>query len=60
MRVWLISYVSTERLTVNDRAVVLSPTAGGAIRKLCKRIRIGPQRIVTVEEISCDVVVVKA
>lgn len=57
MRVWSVVYKNP--MASNEIAIVIAVTAGDAIKKCCKKLRLGPHRIQCVERIGCDEIVLK-
>lgn len=59
MKPWKIEYTRTDSIA-NRTAFVTAPTAGAAIKKLCKKLRVAPFRIENVALLRCDHLVTKA
>ena len=59
MKAWKVTYTSTQKITVDDLAIVLAVTAADAIKKCRKKLKLGPHRILEVQLISCDELIVK-
>jgi hypothetical protein len=60
MQAWEVKYSSTQHTYMPDTAIVLASTAGGAIRKACSKLHLGPHRIKSVHIIDADEIVVKS
>jgi hypothetical protein len=58
VRVWKVTYTDPQRWA-NGLAVVLAVTAGDAIKKCRMKLKLGPHRILDVELIHCDELIVK-